>query len=266
MNTVGTILKKSRKSQNFKIEQVSSELKISQKTIKNIENDNIETDLNIVFYIGHVKSYSEYLGLNSKDIILQFKKEFSYEDKILPDKLPKPIINADKLRNQNIIQLSLISVIFLSFYFLFVKEHENSKEYALIPDLPENYIPLIEKSQVENDTKNPKKISDNPIEKFKMSSALASNNIKEDRLNNSLVTLKVLNSTWMQIRDQSDKIIMSKLMEKNEEYSYNINLNYNITTGNAGNILVIIDNNVRGKIGKYGEVLDSFTLDNSFKN
>ena len=55
-------------------------------------------------------------------------------------------------------------------------------------------------------------------------------------------------------------------MDKGEEFSYDMNLKYNITAGNAGNILVIVNKEVRGKIGDYGEVLDSFILDNSFKN
>ena len=55
-------------------------------------------------------------------------------------------------------------------------------------------------------------------------------------------------------------------MDKNEEYTYEIDLEYSITVGNAGNILVIINDEVRGKIGKYGEVLDSIVLDNNFNN
>ena len=45
-------------------------------------------------------------------------------------------------------------------------------------------------------------------------------------------------------------------MDKDEEFSYELNLNYNITAGNAGNILVLIDGEVRGKIGKFGDILD----------
>ena len=55
-------------------------------------------------------------------------------------------------------------------------------------------------------------------------------------------------------------------MDKDSEYSYNIELDYNITAGNAGNILVIIDSEVRGKIGKYGEIVDSLILDYKFNN
>ena len=55
-------------------------------------------------------------------------------------------------------------------------------------------------------------------------------------------------------------------MDKDQEYSYEMQLEYNITAGNGGNIMVIIDDNVRGKIGKFGEVVDSIILDNNFKN
>ena len=71
-------------------------------------------------------------------------------------------------------------------------------------------------------------------------------------------------SLW--VRDNNDNIVISQLMEKNEEFSYDISLKYNITAGNAGNILIIINNDVRGKIGKYGEVIDSFIIDNNFYN
>ena len=47
---------------------------------------------------------------------------------------------------------------------------------------------------------------------------------------------------------------------KSRKHTYKMNSNYNITAGNAGNILVIFNKEVRGKIGKYGEVVDSIIL------
>ena len=63
-----------------------------------------------------------------------------------------------------------------------------------------------------------------------------------------------------------NNIVLSKLMDKDEEFSYELKLNYNITAGNAGNILVLIDGDVRGKIGKYGDIIDSFVLFKDFTN
>ena len=96
------------------------------------------------------------------------------------------------------------------------------------------------------------------------SSAIASIENIEDL--NTVATLKILNPTWLQLRDETNNIVLSKLMDKNEELSYELKLNYNITAGNAGNILVLIDDEVRGKIGKYGDILDSFVLYKDFTN
>ena len=55
-------------------------------------------------------------------------------------------------------------------------------------------------------------------------------------------------------------------MNKNDEYSYDLDLNYSITSGNAGHIMVLIDQKVRGKIGKKGQVVDSLVLNKDFSN
>ena len=80
------------------------------------------------------------------------------------------------------------------------------------------------------------------------------------------ITLKILNDTWVQIRNENNEIIFSQLMNKNDEYSYDLKSNYSITSGNAGHILVIIDQKVRGKIGKKGQVVDSLILNKDFNN
>ena len=65
---------------------------------------------------------------------------------------------------------------------------------------------------------------------------------------------------------QNDEIILSQLMNEGDEYSYNIFNDYSITSGNAGHILVIIDQKVRGKIGKKGQVVDSLVININFNN
>ena len=53
-------------------------------------------------------------------------------------------------------------------------------------------------------------------------------------------------------------------MNQNEEYSYNLSNNFNLTAGNAGNIIVSIDGVVKGKIGKLGDVVESLIIDSNF--
>jgi len=55
-------------------------------------------------------------------------------------------------------------------------------------------------------------------------------------------------------------------MNKNDEYSYDMYSNYSITSGNAGHILVLINQKVRGKVGKKGQVIDSLVISKDFNN
>ena len=53
-------------------------------------------------------------------------------------------------------------------------------------------------------------------------------------------------------------------MNQDEEYSYNLSKNLNLTAGNAGNIIVSIYGVVKGKVGKLGEVVESLIIDINF--
>ena len=269
MNTVGQIIKQQRISKDLSIKNIAIELKISTEILLKIEDDKIENDSFIVFNIGHIRSYSNFIGLDSTEIIDKFKKQISYN-------LSKPLSDISKPSFKNTIfninikfSFSLILVILFSFYFLFINQKDDIREYALVPELPENYIPIIEKSDLNKDLDDYNKSkSVINIEKNSLSnsSVLASSKNNINNLEQKLVTLKFINSTWVQLRDKSENIIISKLMDKDEEYSYDMDLEYNITSGNAGNILVIIDNKVKGKIGKFGEIIDSYIIDSNFNN
>ena len=136
--------------------------------------------------------------------------------------------------------------------------------------MPENYIATIEKANVTSSSKikinennkndNFAKLDTTP----NSSSAIAS--VSKNAENKSIITLKFLDDTWIQLRDANDEIVLSQLMNKNDEYSYDVDLNYSITSGNAGHIMVLIDQTVRGKIGKKGEVVDSLVLNKEFIN
>ena len=266
MENVGEILRKVRISKKFSIDQVSNELKISKEFLNQLENNDIKIDKNIAYNIGHLKSYINFLDLDSDLIIKKFKEEISFSKNKVITKIPKPSFYKNSVNYQRLISVSIILIIFSSFYYLFI-DKKNEIEFALVPDIPESLIPVIEytdlkKSNIKSASDGNKIVSN--TNNSSITSAVASNNINKPKI--SLVTLKILDPTWIQLRDNSDNIILSKLMEKDEEYNYDLDKNFNITAGNAGNILVLIDGKARGKIGKFGEILDSFILDYNFNN
>ena len=185
--------------------------------------------------------------------------------------IERPKLEYKNLFSNKLISFSLIVGIFGIFYLLFIEVDKTSREYAIIPDLPEDYISIVEKANLDNSIINQnikKKIEENFVKiesSSNSSSAIASTNNKEYK-NSPLITLKFLDDTWVQLRDENDEIIFSQLMNQDDEYSYDMYSNYSITSGNAGHILVLINQKVRGKIGKKGQVVDSLVINKDFKN
>ena len=261
MNTVGQILSNGRNSKNLSVSDISIELKISKSIIIDLENDNIKNNPDIIFNIGHLRSYSNFLELDTDTIIKKFKDQVSFNIKEEKKNIT-PIVENNFFKIEKFFAASIIMVVFTSFYFLFVDQNDNEINFALIPDIPESLEPIVEKA---NTFDNLSQSSDiNKSDLINNSSAIAS--IEFDENVSTVATLKMLNPTWLQLRDESNNIILSRLMNKDEEFSYELNLNYNITAGNAGNILVLIDGEVRGKIGDFGDILDSFILYKDFTN
>ena len=261
MKTVGQILSIGRNSKNLSISDISIELKISKSIITDLENDNIKNNPDIIFNIGHLRSYSNFLELDSDTIIKKFKDQVSYninEEK----KNITPLVENNFFKIEKFFAASIIMVVFTSFYFLFVDQNDNEINFALVPDIPESLEPIVEEANTFDNLLQSNDIKKNDL--INNSSAIASIDSDEDVT--TVATLKMLNPTWLQLRDEENNIVLSKLMDKDEEFSYELKLNYNITAGNAGNILVLIDNEVRGKIGKYGDILDSFVLYKDFTN
>ena len=154
---------------------------------------------------------------------------------------------------------------------MFIEVDKNDRKYAIIPDLPENYVSIVEKAnldyQIQNNTLDKSKDENFAKKDFEFSSSSAIASLpKDENYKPTIITLKILNDTWLQLRNKDDEIIFSQLMNKNDEYSYDLESNYSITSGNAGHILVLIDQKVRGKIGKKGQVVDSLVLNKDFSN
>ena len=270
MDIVGQILKKNRESKRISLLDVSKELKISEDILNNIENSILQSNIDRVFILGHLRSYCSFLNLNENILIEQFKKEnFPIESKKIHIERPK--LKNNLLFSNKVFSLSLIVIVFTTFYFLFVEVDKPSRKYAIIPDLPENYISIVEKTYLDNqnqDLDKDKDISKNlaKVDNNISSSSAVASVPKTKNEKPSIITLKFLDDTWVQIRDRNDEIVFSQLMNKDDEYLYDLELNYSITSGNAGHIMVLIDQKVKGKIGKKGQVVDSLVLNKDFNN
>jgi len=275
MDFVGRHLKKSRLKKNLDLKSVAEELNIQLNVLKNIENNVFSDRFDLVYLIGHIRAYAKLLGLNENEIVKQFKDQNLIDKNDLIDELAKPLERGNFYFTAKI--FSAFSIVLISFgvYFFFMKTNDMNPNFSILPDIPESLESEIEEIEIQSALKNINKVkqtSTSTYMPFKDSLLMnegsvkaSTSDIETDEFNN-LITLKILNPTWIQLRNLQDQIVYSKLMSINEEYSYSVADNFSLTTGNAGNILVLINGKTRGKIGKKGEVIDSLVISSDFNN
>ena len=200
MKTVGQILSIGRNSKNLSINDISIELKISKSIIIDLENDNIKNNPDIIFNIGHLRSYSNFLELDTDTIIKKFKNEVSFNIKEEKKNIT-PIVENNFFKIEKFFAASIILIIFTSFYFLFIDQNDNEINFALVPDIPESLEPIVEKANTFDN--NLSQTNDlNKSDLINNSSAIASIEFDEDVT--TVATLKMLNPTWFQLRDERE--------------------------------------------------------------
>ena len=281
MELIGQILKSERTKKNIDLVEISHNLNISCEILENIEDNNFPEYISTVFLIGHIRSYATILELDQAMIIKKFKIQVSYNKSNSNTELSKPIQIKNIISIPKTLSFASAVVILSSFYFLFIKSNNIEIDYAMKPDVPENLIYELEKIEMElalkkkkdealknENDKNNIKLIINDLGAITNSSSVVASTPKTEELNKNKknIILKFINPTWIQIRDQKENIIISKLMKKGEEYSYKTTQNFFLTAGNAGNIIVSMGGEIKGKAGKFGEVIESLAIDNNFNN
>ena len=280
MEFIGENLKNTRVKKNYELSFISKQLNISSEILSLIEDDNFPDYIDSVYLIGHIKSYAKFLDLDEKKIIENFKIQTSYNKNDNIKEISKPIKPNFFFSISNSLAICSIIAIASSFYFIFFNQNNFIKNFAVTPDIPENLIANIEleemniilfqnEKNIQTKYNNQKEslLKVNPLKEIEKNSplrAIASTPDKNSTFKDKIITLKFTDSTWIQLRDNQDNIIFSQLMNQNEEYSYNLSKNFNLTAGNAGNIIVSIDEVVKGKVGKLGEVVESLIIDSNF--
>jgi cytoskeletal protein RodZ len=75
-DTVGSRLARARKKLKLTIEQVEEKTKVRSKYLRAIEADDWKSFPSRIYVLGFVRRYSEALGLDSREVLSEFKRQF----------------------------------------------------------------------------------------------------------------------------------------------------------------------------------------------
>lgn len=141
MKTVGEILKSNRLVKGYSLEQVEQATKIRLKFLRDIENDDYTRLPSLSYAKGFVKNYSEFLGLDSGNVLAFFRRQTqevsrsSLLPKGMAEPLNQPLIQLTPGRFLALLLAGLVGVFLLYFGIQYVKLRQPPK---LTVETPKN--------------------------------------------------------------------------------------------------------------------------------
>jgi len=136
MDTIGTILRKLRLSNNLTLDAISAKTNIAPQLLKHLEEDAFQYLPACTFTKGFICSYAKVVGLSSDKALAIFRRDFtvSQSGKIMPKGLAEPIdkktIIASKLLTYIGITASLL--LFSGYLFYQFRSYQSAPKIEII--------------------------------------------------------------------------------------------------------------------------------------
>ncbi len=238
--TIGEILKRARLQHNVSPEQASADLRIKAVYLNALEKDDYERLPGQAYVNGFVKSYSDYLGLDSQKMLQLLKRRTGA--RIVRPKQIFPVASEEqKVPGFRIV---IISTALFAFVLMFWR-------LGAAPGPNADAIPAIPKELSQQMTAPQKPAAPPKTEAVAV----------EEKPKPHPVVLKAVQDVWLEIRDGAGKPVFSRVLKTGEEYWVPADeTGYIMTTGNAGGLELVVEGVALKPLGKAGDVRRNVAL------
>lgn len=239
--SVGGVLKKTRLDYGLSLEQVHAATRIKKIYLEALEDEDFGRLPGAVYVTGFVKSYADYLGLDSEKMLQLLKKKTG--PKPVRPVYNFPVANDEqKIPGLKVILGSTIALIVLIAVLTIGKTGPGSDNIPAVPeDLAKQMI-----------------VPDKPAENSAQQPETA---VVAPKPKPHPVVMKAIEDVWLEIRDGEGKPVFSRVLKTGEEYWVPADENsYAMTTGNAGGLQMVIDGVEMSPMGQTGEVRRNIAL------
>ena len=255
-------LKFAREGRSITIEQASKVLHININILENIENGKFDKLSNDIFTMGHIKTYLNWLGMDHKLVITEYKKS----DNIDLNKKKHKVIYFNNVK----ISKFYISLISLVSFFLIIIIYKN------INTIESNTYITIDTKEIKDEVLIDKIETKDKIETIEFDKESESINTPDSLLNKeieiedishdlkeksiSFIYIKAITDSWIEIQRNNTNVLVSKILKKGEEFKLPYEKDLILVTGNAGGIIIHINDKIINNIGLFGEVKRNISL------
>ncbi|QUG41149.1 helix-turn-helix domain-containing protein [Psychrobacillus sp. INOP01] len=271
MTELGARLKEARTAKGYSIDDLQEITKIQKRYLASIEEGNYATMPGAFYVRAFIKQYAEAVGLNGDELLETYKSEIpspSNEEvtKSIPATPSRRALggrSTSKLMEifpMVMVVVFVIAIIVMS-WFLFQNRPDDSEESVTNDELLQEQKPTFEDNEniQPDDVDEPEEeeVVEEEVEEPKPTQQLTfvdmqgvTSTYNLDNAESYLVKLVAVNTTWLNIRDENDKILVDQSVKAGETFEFDANAfsKIRIRLGHApGNTVTINDEVVEFK-------------------
>ena len=261
---VGEAVRQTRLYYGKTLADVEKALHIRSSQISAIERGDIAQLPGQAYVVGFVRSYAEYLGLDSAKVIELFKAQYMRDPVETVLSFPVPA-SETKTPAFWLLVLSLI-LTFLFFLALYLFNKPDQSSTLEIRDIPkdikahvtQDILPDPLASDLQNiapENMGPYNVTDHNM---------VVENMKEDEGQKTGTILSMIGDSWVEIKNSDGDILVSSILKKGDQYFLPDNPGFSMSLGNAANVEIILNGRPLKPLGKEGDVRRDIPLNTTY--
>lgn len=139
MKTVGQVLRETRESKHYTLEEVEKQIKIRKELLEALENDDYDKLPPVTFVQGFIKNYGKFLNLDTNKLLAIFRRGFetSKHPPLILESFSRPIKEKKfRITPAQVIGATLGVIIIIFFAYLWFEYRQFAGAPNLVVDSP----------------------------------------------------------------------------------------------------------------------------------
>jgi len=265
---VGEVLRRTREFYGKTLEDVERALRIRSSQLGAIERGDISELPGRVYAIGFVRSYAEYLELDGAQIVHLFKSQFLNGQNKASLSFPTP---ASETKTPTLWLVS--GALIMASVFMLVWHYYNKPDRSIVQEV----VPLPEHIETHVNEEILIDALDIPLQEAAAQGAVGVvddsvdvQDVGESEVENmggiqqTGIILKIINDSWVEIKNGEGGILVSRVLEQGDEYFVPDNPGLSMSLGNAANVEIIVEGHALKPLGKDGDVRRGIPLNTTY--
>ncbi len=246
---IGEALRRTRLYYGQTLPDIEKALRIRACQIEAIENGDMERLPGRVYAIGFVRSYAEYLGLDGAKVIHLYKAQ--YMDGSGKQNLSFPVAAGDT-KTPALWLMTLCLICACAGIYLWNDHHKPDRSLVMsVENVPDDI-----KTHVQNDilTNSFAGAQTSEDDEFTEDAPPEIENMDDGAEQSAGIILNILDNSWVEIKNAEGEIIVSNILEKDDQYFVPDSPGLSMSLGNAANVEIIVAGRALKPLGKSGDV------------